>query len=574
MGAFFLARRQPGQGEEKKNAASNALAQQGFAQIKDLSNAQFDVLYGRKFNLDSDNLYRQDPDNFCICSGTLIYRNQIGAGAARTLFEDFRRHSLDAGELFGNFALVLCVDGVPHIHNDAQGVYPIWHDAQRNCFSSSFHALLSQQPRLTLNRAAVYPYVFQEASFGGDTVFQEVQRLKVKSAYRLGSDSRAIPPLGQAAGTPPPPSDLQAQVSDLHQRLSAQFQAITECFDSNIDSALSGGYDSRLLLALCREQGITPHLHVYGKAEAADVQVAKRICEGEGIALSHEDKSALHRVSPEQFVEIVRGNYQAFQGPCADGILDNGADLQTRRSRSQGGRLLLNGGGGEVMRNFFYLPDRRYTPRQVLWAFFSQFDPAVCSEAFSADEYYRHFEQQIAELTGSDGRLDRSAVEYLYAGFRCTYWMGQNNAINNQFGWFLTPFVEDNIARHTHAIPLRLKNHGRLQAALINQVSPSLAAYPSDYGHNFADGIPLKRRLKDYATLLRPTWLRRYTYRLKKRTREDWPYYLQEPYLRQLLPEGFTYLSRYFDIDKVCDAGQFKRICTLEYLLQATGADD
>lgn len=570
MGAFYLARRSADGGATGAATARAALQQQGFSHIVDLSNQGFDILYCRKLSVDGDSLYRRDPDNFCLSTGTLIYRGRSGADAAQAVFEDFSGGALDMDQVHGNFALAICVAGVIHLHNDPQGVYNLWHDRETARFSSSFPAMVACEPRLTLNRDAVYPYVFQEATFGGDTVFEQIERLRVGSGFRLAGGTERVAGLAQPLAAEA--SDNMADnVAALHRRLGAQFAAITGCFGEDIDSALSGGYDSRLLLALCREQGITPHLHVYGSADSADVRVAQAVCRGEGIALSHEDKSRRESVTPQQFAQIVERNHHAFQAICADGILDNGADLHTRRSRTAGGRLQLNGGGGEVMRNFFYLPDRRYRSRELLWSFYSRFDPAVCTDAFSAEAYYAHFEAQIAQLTGSTGTLDRQTVEYLYAGFRCTYWMGQNNAINNQFGWFLTPFVEYPVAQFAHAVPLRHKNHGRLQAALIADVSPSLAAYPSDYGHDFSGEVPLKRRLKDMATLLRPTWLRRYAYRLHKFSRDDWPYYLGEAYIREILPEGFPWMSQFFHIDKVVDAAQFKRICTLEYLLRKCG---
>ena len=53
-----------------------------------------------------------------------------------------------------------------------------------------------------------------------------------------------------------------------------------------------------------------------------------------------------------------------------------------------------------------------------------------------------------------------------------------------------------------------------------------------------ADRRRASRRLADYATYLRPPWLRRYTYRLKyaHRSSADWPGYLAGPYREAVLP--------------------------------------
>jgi hypothetical protein len=82
------------------------------------------------------------------------------------------------------------------------------------------------------------------------------------------------------------------------------------------------------------------------------------------------------------------------------------------------------------------------------------------------------------------------------------------------------------------------------------------------------------RRLIDYATYLRPPWLRRYTYRLKyvHRPPADWPGYLACPYREAVLPGGDNALRRLFRLKRVRDGQQFARILSLEYALRSFGS--
>ncbi len=162
-------------------------------------------------------------------------------------------------------------------------------------------------------------------------------------------------------------------------------------------------------------------------------------------------------------------------------------------------------------------------------------------------------------------RLSRRDVERLYPAFRCRYWTGRNTSVNNRFGWALTPFIEPATVANAIDVPIAIKNHGRFEAALINAFSPSLARYPSAYGHDFAGDVPLKRRLKDQLTLLRPPLLRRYAFRIKARMQPPAQDGADRSWQSAIDP-SFPLMRDLFRIDQVRDRGQFLRICTLEYL--------
>jgi asparagine synthase (glutamine-hydrolysing) len=252
-----------------------------------------------------------------------------------------------------------------------------------------------------------------------------------------------------------------------------------------------------------------------------------------------------------------------------DGILDDGADVATRRDRAAGGALALNGGGGEIFRNFFYLPDRRFSIREVIWTFYSQFDPAMATPLFSERAYMEAMIAAVADSLGTTDRtLSREQVELAYPAFRCRYWTGRNTSVNNQFGSALTPFIEHDIVAGAARVPIRFKNHGRFEAALIEALSPSLARYPSSYGHGFAGSIPLNRKLKDQLTLLRPPLLRRYAFRIKARLQGSSDH--AHPFREVIDPSGGV-MARYFRIASISDSGQYARICTLEYLFSRYG---
>ncbi len=147
-------------------------------------------------------------------------------------------------------------------------------------------------------------------------------------------------------------------------------------------------------------------------------------------------------------------NFLASDGYTWSGIFTNGAERAQRASRVSGNALALNGGGGEIWRNFFYLLDRPYSPREILWSFYSQFDPETCTSLFDEEAYFRKLEEKLVALIGyPHPALPRPLVEWLYHHFRCRSWDGRINNINNTYGYVALPFLERPLTEHASVIP-------------------------------------------------------------------------------------------------------------------------
>jgi len=236
---------------------------------------------------------------------------------------------------------------------------------------------------------------------------------------------------------------------------------------------------------------------------------------------------------------------------------------------------VLNGGGGEIFRNFHYLPDRRFSIRDLVWSFYSQYDPKACTQRFSAAEFEGNLTATIKAALGIErNTLERLEIERLYPYYRCKYWMGRNNGVNNKLGFAVTPFVTHSLVERALRIPLRQKNSGRFEARLIRETHPRLARYPSAYGHSFTEPPPWKRTMKERLTMARPPWLRRLSFRLKHRGPTPRPAILRDETVGRVIDLGFPYMRRFFDVAKVYHHGQYARLCTLEYLLQSYNAAD
>ena len=572
MGGFVLLHTAPGEDRSLAQAAAlEALARMGMPAPRLLQGANFLLAIYPKRQASEPTL-RQFPNGDFVCAcGTLIYEDKVGKPAAAAFYRNCHGRSAPRDQALGHYAVILHKDGKTEILPDGFGGFLVFYDESRRVASSSFLAIASVLDRMTLGAQGACEYVFNGVVSGNATVFDEVLLAPVSATIAVGENCLEVLPRRLPTPATVSAEPFEAKIEQSMQLLDRYFAAVAASFGERVTCALSGGYDSRLILALLRRHGIRPRVYVYGPPGDKDVNLARAIAEGEGFALEIVDKDKQQAFTPGEFGAVAYDNFLASDGYTWSGIFTNGAERTQRASRVNGNAVALNGGGGEIWRNFFYLLDRHYTPREILWSFYSQFDPETCTAAFDQEDYFRQLEGKLEALIGCpQPSLPRPLVEWLYHYFRCRAWDGRINNINNSYGYVALPFLEPAVTEHASVIPLAWKNHGAYEAELIRRADPRLASYQSGYGHDFSGPPPLVRRLTDYGTYLRPPWLRRFSYRVKNRVRRsaELPDYLQQEYRDAALPGGVQVMTELFQLDRVTDPAQTARILTLEYLIR------
>ena len=573
MGGFFLVCSGPHEDREEEIARlRGAFAELGFAPPEIVRAEGYVFGAYPKFQSRSAGLKRYPNGDYAFVCGTCLFEG-AGLASAALLYDAAATDPALSEEFMGHYAAVLRKDGRTEIKLDGFGGYHIFYNLEARIVSSSFYAICSVLPSLTLSQQSACEYVFNGVVSGDETLFTEVKLAPIQARIVVGPQALEVVRPGLPVTRTYTSARRDASLRDSIALLDRYFGAVARSFGDRVRCALSGGYDSRLILAYLRRHGMKPSVYVYGSAHQRDVLIAQEIARGEGFPLDVIDKDDRPIISPIEFVETARRNFLATDGYGYAGIFHNGAETEESARRVFGDTIAINGGGGEIFRNFFYLLDRGYTIREILWSFYSRFDPATCTAVFDSESYYRSLERKVMNLLGSEERwLPRPTVEWLYHSFRCRAWDGKVDTIAGWYGFTAMPYLEGPITRHASALPLDWKNHGAYEAELIRRIDSRLAGYRSAYGHDFSRSPPPSRRLSDYWTYLRPTWLRRYTYRLRHfRRAAEWPGYLGSAYREAALPDGTMMLSRLLRIENVADHTQFARILSLEYALRQFG---
>ena len=461
---------------------------------------------------------------FAAYVGAVHWQGLTGEPLLRQLLAEFREpRTIPWRDFSGAFAMLLSDGDGVWLLNDAVGLQKIYVNADRSVFTTSLLLSRSLLTRPRVNRLRAQEYVLLGGNHAHDTAIEGVRVQDPTQALELRSQAATTLHAAQDWRVSTAFRTLSEAVDTLSDMIATDFAGMLKAFGPKIGMALSGGFDSRLLLAGLDHVGVQPTLYVYGAPEDDDVRIALARATALGMAIECVDKRRINAQQPPLDRSSLRDSISFFDGLPIDGVFDRGADRITRLQQVQGGTLNLNGGGGEILRNFFYLPDRSYTAEDLVGAFYSNWLPQVIP---SADEAAALRQATAAGILGELGltagnaaaarKLARGDVELVYTLFRLRYWMSRNNTVAARYGSFMTPLVHPRLVALAATVPLHWKTHGDLEAAIINKLSPRVAQGPSNYGFEFATGPTAAHRRHIAATLYRPIAARRRSARIRR----------------------------------------------------------
>ncbi|MBF0194427.1 MAG: hypothetical protein HQL71_07690 [Magnetococcales bacterium] len=558
---------------------SKALCANGFNKAKDIETQEYSLTFLQKLIYNKDkkqplaNTFLQiDNENFIAYCGSFFFDGLIGKPALKACYNAFNRYGVDWTRCNGQFTLIIKKNSETFIASDSLGATKIYHNPEKTIFSNSFQVLVDIIPQAEIDFQGCYEYAWNGNTFGEKTFISQIKSLPFEQTISLNKNCNINKRENLLEWNKPTVNlSFDENVEIQLNKLRALFKIYRNCFGDKINTALSGGYDSRLILALLLDAGVTPSLFVYGPNGDPDVETAKNIAKGEDLLLDVVDKTSLVDMSPDRFAEQIKKNWAVFDGWKLSGIFDSGVDIDDRINRSLS-HLVINGGAGEIYRNFFYLPNSNISIKQLVWAFFSRYDPRACTNIFSAIGYKQNLETSLVKALGSGANWeDRGRSEMAYPLFRGRYWTARDAAINTRIGWAAFPFLEPSIIKDTWSIPFKYKEHGRLEAQMIKTLNPKLATYKSAYGYDFSNIPSVAHRLSNWTSTNRPIWLRGYLYRAKFNRKRALPFYLQDNYLEQIIDLSFPHMKRFFNMALINDPEVYNRVATMEYAVTKKG---
>jgi hypothetical protein len=512
-----------------------------------------------------------EGEDLVAVAGTLTCDGRMGRPALEALLT---MAEPDWDRLGGQFVALVRRAGHTLVFTDYFGAFQLFHDEERRFFSSSLLAAARALPRLSFDPQGIYEFAFNVVPVGNDTVFSELKMLGPDELIELGESAVGCPTAKSLPGAPLE-MPLQERIAIHRERLGAVVRAHVGQFGDAVFCPLSGGLDSRLVLAALRAEGCDPRLYVYGGEESRDVRVAREIAP----EIEWRDKEAFRSLEPDEFPEQVERNFQAYDGlPNYGELFENGGNEAARRARHEAGALSASGGCGEIFRNFFFLPDRPLSAAAVARTFFARYARGDVTGLFDERAFLRGIEDKLLvslDAEGERGRLPRPLLEHLYPRVRCRALFGREISLEARYGAYLMPFLDHRLVAEAMKLPLALKNAGRFEAMLLAAIDPELARRPSAYGHDFAGPPSRRHRFGEWATRLRPVALRQRSYALRRRlgpVADEHGGLLTPDYMGRVVDLAYPAMRRFFRPQAITDSGLMRRVANLEYLAVRLGS--
>jgi hypothetical protein len=315
------------------------------------------------------------------------------------------------------------------------------------------------------------------------TCYQEVRKLGPARIYRFSDTARGTEQkYWQAADVKPQSSRADDAVNSLWQKLTLAAARIHRLYPHSVCD-LTGGYDSRALVAAFLGANVRCATTVSGPSNSADVVISQGLAQVLG--LRHLHSEPLQQLSFDQVRESL---------PFTDGEYDLVNYAQIRAIHGELSRHFessINGSFGEVARGYWWellLP--RIGARRPLDAH------KVAQRRYAAQSFDASIfpsEKRLDLVAHFTGVIDRTnaglldtpntfQMDHAYLMMRMQRWQGRIASSTNQLWPCLSPFMFRSVLETILETRAWLRWRSLLIRKMLAKFSPRMAAYPLEHG--------------------------------------------------------------------------------------------
>ncbi len=429
-----------------------------------------------------------ETGNWLLASGTWFHRDGYSSGAETRLLQRFVEIGAErlAGELEGFFVLIL-----GHAHT---GEIVLLNDivGSCHCFKRSFadgivlsgsSLLLASLEECRLDLVACQEFLFTGIIYEDRTCYQEVRKLGPARIVRFaGEGKKSEERYWRAADLNVESLRGDSAIDTLWGTMGQAARRIHELYGNPICD-LTGGYDSRALVATFLGAGVRCSTVVSGAQDSADVRISSALAKK--LNLPHIHYEPLRQVSFERVqacLALTDGEYD----------LVNYAQIREIHRKLAGQfEVSINGSFGEVARGYWWellLPrigargplNARKLARLRYAA--HAFDPSILLAEKRLD-LVEHFAGVIERTnSGLTSCPNTFQMDHAYLMMRMQRWQGRIASSTNQIWPCLSPFMFRSVLETMLETRAMLRWRSLMIRKMLARYSPTMAAYRLEHG--------------------------------------------------------------------------------------------
>ncbi len=536
----------------------------------------------------------KESGDWLISIGTWIHSDDFGPNDQLRLLRNIRNKGplRVAQDLEGFFVLAGTTDRRDEIFvlTDIIGSCHVflraWNGITALSGSSLLLAALAQSK---IDLVATQEFLYSGIIYEDRTLFAEVHKLDPATCFTFRNGSLVEKSrYWSIASLKPESIDDSAAVGILKETVQATARRISKLY-SNLLCDLTGGYDSRTLVAGFLSAGIPVSTTVSGPANSPDAYVSAELAKLAGLDHQRSDPEPIHLYEQIQFaLTLTDGEYD---------LTEYARICEIHRSHAKRLDISLNGSFGEVGRGYWWeilfprtgacealnsgkVARLRYMPK----SFDSTLIPR--NQVLDLPEHY-------AALIGRNNAGLESCpntfqLDNAYLGLRMQRWQGRIASSTNRIWPCISPFMFRSLLEIMLQTSSRLRQRSLLIRKLLPELNKRFAEYPLERGYPpLSVSIRTLHRFWPLIPLYSAKALKRFRYLGSRRRispkQESTPIRTllqRDPQIRHVLQPQNMLLSEVFDGEKLADfiqraqaeyftyESEWARVLTLECTLR------
>ena len=438
------------------------------------------------------NILRTD-DNKIWVVGTMIYRRSVGKQALKELERDIERREIEqiTDDLDGPFCLVIQQPKVKKVWiiTDHAGIINVYRYRKGNSLIICTSAMtLSRAFPVTPNKNAICQFLRTATICDQETIYNEIELLEPGSIYLVEQEPEFNLKLKRRYWKSPTEVEEGLTFDAAKDRVASQLiERIGTLEGENLISDFTAGFDSRMIVSALANVRNFPedgdiHTFIFGPPESSEVNLVKGICTRLGFKNNH---LTLPDDWSERFYDYILRSLALTDGE--ENIFTYAPILRANELKAQNYSLALNGLGGELYRDFWWIQEVLCSQKPANYE--RLVETRVLQYEYNNSVFSDKWRKEMKELSGLLKRkyMDTNAdmdltktyntlqIDSIYFRQKIRRWAGRTISTSNQIIGALAPLTLKKCLEAGMTIPPRYKRNGQLVRAVVEKLYPKLA---------------------------------------------------------------------------------------------------